>query len=198
MTTFKCLRCEYTSIYKKDVKKHLNKKKTCKIELLDIDRDKCIKILGESEKDIIKAMEEQIKKLRQINVLQEKDIQLKELNEKIKIQQEEINNLKLNQNNVHEDQSECIYLLLEREFITKPIKIVKLGRSACFKNRMGNYPKGSKILYTSKCEDSIKAEKDLLMIFSGMFKHRSDAGKEYFEGNTSQMIKQIQGYFYNQ
>jgi hypothetical protein len=61
---YKCLRCGYTSIYKKDVKKHLNKKKTCKIELLDIDIDKCIKMLDESEKDIIKAMEEQIRQLR--------------------------------------------------------------------------------------------------------------------------------------
>ena len=30
-----------------------------------------------------------------------------------------------------------------------------------------------------------------------MFKHREDVGDEYFEGGTSQMIKQINGYFYN-
>jgi hypothetical protein len=95
-----------------------------------------------------------------------------------------------------EEQTECIYLLLEREFIHNPLKVAKIGRSVCFKNRMNNYPKGSKLLCVNKCNDSVKAEKDLIMIFNCMFKHREDIGDEYFEGETSYMIKQINGYFY--
>jgi hypothetical protein len=35
---------------------------------------------------------------------------------------DEINQLKLNQIHVTEEQSECIYLLLEREFVNNPLK----------------------------------------------------------------------------
>jgi hypothetical protein len=62
---------------------------------------------------------------------------------------------------------------------------------------MKQYPKGSKLLCVNKCNDSVKAETDLLILFNMMFKHREDIGDEYFEGETSQMIKQINGYFYN-
>jgi hypothetical protein len=125
------------------------------------------------------------------------ELKMKNMEETIEKLKEENNELKLNQIHVTEEQSECIYLLLEREFIHNPLKIAKIGRSVCFKNRMKQYPKGSKLLCVNKCNDSVKAETDLLILFNMMFKHRSDVGDEYFEGETSQMIKQINGYFYN-
>jgi hypothetical protein len=121
------------------------------------------------------------------------ELKMKNMEETIEKLKEENNELKLNQIRVTEEQSECIYLLLEREFIHNPLKIAKIGRSVCFKNRM----KRSKLLCVNKCNDSVKAEEDLLILFNIIFKHRSDVGDEYFEGETSQMIKQINGYFYN-
>ena len=135
--------------------------------------------------------------LKQINVLQEIELENNKLKETIENMQFEINQLKLSQIPVSEEQNECIYLLLEREFLHNPLKVIKIGRSACFKNRMRDYPKGSKLLCVNKCNNSVKAEKDLLILFKMMFKHRSDIGDEYFEGVTSNMIKHINGYFYN-
>jgi hypothetical protein len=138
-------------------KKHLNILLEIEIKIYNIYK----------EKDLLM---DEIKKLRQINVLQEKDIENIKLKEIIKNQQEEIDILKLGHNHVKEEQSECIYLLLEREFIDKPLKVAKIGRSKCFKNRMRNYPKGSKLLCVNKCNDSVKAEQDLLVLFNMMFK----------------------------
>ena len=115
--------------------------------------------------------------------------------------------MKLTQNPSEEIHDECIYLILEREFVSNPIKVAKIGKSKCFRNRMGEtrsraheriYPKGSKILYTSRCDNSSKSEIDLLVLFNIMFKQRKDIGLEYFEGNPNQMINQIRCYFYNQ
>jgi hypothetical protein len=195
---YKCLRCGQSSSNKHDIKKHLQRKNVCKPVLVDINIENCMKVLMGNDKDLcIELYEKEIHKLKQVNVLQEIQLENNKLKETIKNMKDEINQLKLNQIHVTEEQSECIYLLLEREFVNNPLKVAKIGRSVCFKNRMRNYPKGSKILCVSKCNDSVKSETDLLILFNVMFKHRSDVGDEYFEGDTSQMIKQIHGYFYN-
>jgi hypothetical protein len=171
MVCYKCLRCGISFPRKSTMKNHFNKKNRCDPVFLDICVDECHKIID--LKDIYKEKDllmDEIKKLRQINVLQEKDIENIKLKEIIKNQQEEIDILKLGHNHVKEEQSECIYLLLEREFIDKPLKVAKIGRSKCFKNRMRNYPKGSKLLCVNKCNDSVKAEQDLLVLFNMMFK----------------------------
>jgi hypothetical protein len=179
------------------VLRHLERKKECKSILSCVSREACIEIIKTNDYKLgVKLLLEDIEKLRQINVLQEKDIEINKFKEIIVSMKEEINKLKMSQNPVIEEQTECIYLLLEREFIHNPLKVAKIGRSVCFKNRMNNYPKGSTILCVNKCNDSVKAEKDLIMIFNCMFKHREDIGDEYFEGETSHMIKQINGYFY--
>jgi hypothetical protein len=195
---FSCPRCGYKDIYKGNVKKHLYRKKQCDPVIAYISTESCLNILINNDYKLKSTIyEKEIVKLRQINVLQEKDLEINKFKETIKNQQDEINQLKLSQVPVIEEQTECIYLLLEREFIDKPLKVAKLGRSVCFKNRMRNYPKGSPLLCVNKCNNSVKAEKDLLTIFNCMFKHREDIGDEYFEGETSHMIKQINGYFYN-
>jgi hypothetical protein len=194
---FKCMRCGFSDKRKSCVLRHLERKKECKSILSCVSREACIEIIKTNDYKLgVKLLLEDIEKLRQINVLQEKDIEINKFKEIIVSMKEEINKLKMSQNPVIEEQTECIYLLLEREFIHNPLKVAKIGRSVCFKNRMNNYPKGSTILCVNKCNDSVKAEKDLIMIFNCMFKHREDIGDEYFEGETSHMIKQINGYFY--
>jgi hypothetical protein len=195
---YKCLRCGYSSDKKCDVKKHLERKKLCKSNYTDSTIQDCMRVLiREDYSHGFDIFMKEIDKLRQINVLQEKDLEINKFKEIIVSMKEEINKLKMTQIPISEEQNECIYLLLEREFIHNPLKVAKIGRSSCFKNRMNSYPKNSKILCVNKCIDSVKAEKDLLTIFNCMFKHREDVGDEYFEGETSQMIKQINGYFYN-
>jgi hypothetical protein len=195
---FKCPRCGFSENQKSSVLRHLQKKKECETKNSSTSRNDCITIVKNGDYKLFsELLLEEIQKLKQINVLQEMELKMKNMEETIEKLKEENNELKLNQIHVTEEQSECIYLLLEREFIHNPLKIAKIGRSVCFKNRMKQYPKGSKLLCVNKCNDSVKAETDLLILFNMMFKHRSDVGDEYFEGETSQMIKQINGYFYN-
>jgi hypothetical protein len=195
---FKCPRCGFSENRKDSVLRHLQKKKECETKNSSTSRNDCITIVKNCDYKLFsELLLEEIQKLKQINVLQEMELKMKNMEETIEKLKEENNELKLNQIHVTEEQSECIYLLLEREFIHNPLKIAKIGRSVCFKNRMKQYPKGSKLLCVNKCNDSVKAETDLLILFNMMFKHREDIGDEYFEGETSQMIKQINGYFYN-
>jgi hypothetical protein len=223
MGGYECLRCGFTHSHKGNVRQHIKRKKDCKVVLLNITKDECIINLENSDNNFtLGMMKEEIKKLRQVNVLQEKDIQIKDLNEKLKIQQEEINNFKLNrlvieelneklkiqqeeidslklsQVHVAEEQNECVYLLLEREFITSSNKIYKFGRSKCLKNRMNSYPKQSNIVYTTPCNNSVEVERDILVLFNVMFKQRTDIGTEYFEGNENRMISTIRNYMCEQ
>jgi hypothetical protein len=196
--TFKCLRCGHFDNQKNNIIKHLQRKKECETKHSSISRIDCIKVIKKDDyKFGMMLYEKEIHNLKQIDFLQEIQLENNKLKETIKNMKDEINQLKMSQIPVQGEQSECIYLLLEREFIDKPLKVAKIGRSICFKNRMNQYPKGSPLLCVNKCNDSVKAEKDLLTIFNCMFKQRSDIGDEYFEGETSQMIKQINGYFYN-
>jgi hypothetical protein len=193
-----CLRCGYEDKQFFNVKRHINRKKLCDPIFSDTDREECILFLKSDNKNYgVYILMKEIKKLRQINVLQEKDLEINKFKETIVSMQDEIDKLKMTQLPVISEQKECIYLLIEREFIDKPLKVVKLGRSKCFKNRMRNYPKNSTLLCVNKCNDSVKAEQDLLVLFNMMFKQCSGIGNEYFEGETSQMIKQVNGYFYN-
>jgi hypothetical protein len=212
---YECLRCSFQTKQKNDLRRHINKKKICKVVLLDVSRNECLKHMENVNKDyMIEIMKNEIVKIRQTNVIQEKEIkiielhnllnnktqELKEVNEKLKIQQEEIDSLKLSQVRVVEEQNECVYLLLEREFITSGSgnKIYKFGRSKCLKNRMNSYPKNSDIVYTTPCNNSVKVERDILVLFNVMFKQRTDIGTEYFEGNEKRMIATIRNYMFEQ
>jgi len=105
--------------------------------------------------------------------------------------------LRLEIKNIHKSYTEtkqleeehCIYIIHEREFIKTGENIYKIGRSTNFKNRWGDYPKGSTLKYFSICDDSVKHEKILLKMYDKVFKQRTDIGSEYFEGNVLEMVK---------
>jgi len=87
---------------------------------------------------------------------------------------------------------ECIYLLHEREFISKNINIYKIGRtSQPLLTRFNQYPKGSKLLYQRDCYNSIKIELEIINFFKNKYIHAPDIGNEYFRGNYNEMIDDI-------
>jgi hypothetical protein len=70
MTDYKCFRCGYETIYKKDVKRHLSRKKVCDPIVMDINREECLKMINNDNKDIINILLNQIKNLQnQVNTL---------------------------------------------------------------------------------------------------------------------------------
>jgi hypothetical protein len=83
-----------------------------------------------------------------------------------------------------------IYLLQEREFLNTDI--FKVGRTCQVDfRRFNSYPKDSKLVSYVTVNDSIKMEKIILDDFKRQFKLRSDVGREYFQGDSMLMIKNI-------
>lgn len=88
--------------------------------------------------------------------------------------------------------AEYIYLIKEREFIRTNDDILKIGKTKQQNSeRIKSYPKGSVLLIQMKCLNCDTAEKTLISKFKSKYKHRSDIGAEYFEGDTEHMIKDI-------
>jgi len=85
-----------------------------------------------------------------------------------------------------------IYLIQEREFIKTNEPIYKIGKSKQdAMKRMNQYPKGSICLLHINCDDCDKTEKILIKLFKNKYKHKSNIGNEYFEGNSNNMMEDI-------
>ena len=84
-----------------------------------------------------------------------------------------------------------VYLLIEREFINSNTKVYKIGRTNDCLKRIKNYPKGSKLLFTSLCDNHYECENKIKEIFKNKYKQRTDIGLEYFEGDCNEMISDI-------
>jgi len=92
--------------------------------------------------------------------------------------------------------SEGIYLIHTREFVNTKELIYKLGRSCNMSTRILQYPKGSHLICSIKCENSLLCEKELIHLFTKLFKIRKDYGNEYFEGDHNNMLFIIITYLY--
>ena len=95
----------------------------------------------------------------------------------------------VNQHPFDTDTTEYIYLLQTRESLRYKETIYKVGRT-CKEGlqRFKFYPKGSKLLLHIFCFDSVTVEKNILSQFNGKFKNASTYGKEYFDGDLTEMV----------
>ena len=92
-----------------------------------------------------------------------------------------------------EIKTEGIYIIYIREFISTNKNIYKIGRSNDIENKLRNYPKGSRIMFATSCDNSIKYEKDLIKIFKTKFTS-TEFGNRYFEGDVDDMKDIIYNY----
>jgi hypothetical protein len=81
-----------------------------------------------------------------------------------------------------------IYIIQEREFAKSGEDIYKIGKTRGLRNRMGDYPKGSKIKFIIPCDDIDKTERELLILFDEQFVRMENIGREYFRGDLRGMI----------
>lgn len=87
-----------------------------------------------------------------------------------------------------------IYMIKTREFIKTKEEIYKIGKTERnVLSRASEYPKNSQLITCipipkNKLSD---IENNLIKLFSMKFKQRTDIGTEYFEGERTQMIKEI-------
>jgi hypothetical protein len=83
-----------------------------------------------------------------------------------------------------------IYLLQTREFINT--SVYKLGKTTKpLLIRFNQYPNGSRLLLQMACLDCDYCEKKLLEIFRTKYKNRTEYGREYFEGDSNSMTRDI-------
>ena len=120
--------------------------------------------------DASKCFEEQIA---------QKNTKIAELEEVIRIQDEELN-LKYGNSGYN-------YIIQTRESQRMKENMYKIGRTNVFKKHFKQYPKGSKLIHSRKSSDDKMSECLLKRNFANIFRQRKDYGSEYFEGEIQNM-----------
>ena len=93
---------------------------------------------------------------------------------------------------------EYVYLNQHAEFVKSGNCVYKIGKSMQPNvDRFHQYPEGTSFLFQTACPDCDSYERDLIKIFKKKYKHRSEIGKEYFEGSYVDMINDIMSYCLN-
>lgn len=85
--------------------------------------------------------------------------------------------------------TEYIYLLRDRFATEANLPLYKIGRTVDFKTRSKSYNKFSTAYLVVPVADSKVSESILLAQFRAQFKHRTDCGAEWFEGNVTEMAR---------
>ena len=83
---------------------------------------------------------------------------------------------------------EYVYLIQLKDFATSNLSIYKLGQTTLLKTRFKAYQKHSTIFMVHKVKNCHQVEKEMIKAFHKNFTHKSKYGKEYFEGELSDMI----------
>lgn len=189
---FACSICNYQSSVKVNVERHINKINKCGegiaelIEIpIEISCEYCNKLFNTES-----SMKRHLKicKIKEIHEVDKKDNEIKLLKQKLEEMSRQLT-LKSNTTSSTSSISNFIYLLQEREFLNTGENIYKIGITESLHNRMGHYPKGSKIF----CVIPVSGDPEALCLFNfrQKFVSRIDIGSEYFEGNLDLMIKEL-------
>lgn len=90
----------------------------------------------------------------------------------------------------------AIYLLQEREFLNSGENVYKIGRTSQEGlKRFDSYPKGSVLYCIRKSDNPIRDEKTIKNVFDDMFENRDDIGREYYQGDLTDMISIFYRHF---
>lgn len=95
--------------------------------------------------------------------------------------------------------TQYIYLLQTREFVNSKEPIYKIGKTTKLNfTRFNQYPQGSVLLFQSSCFDCNKLEREIIQLFKSKYKVRRSIGRESFEGNPHEMIKDFCDFIKNE
>lgn len=89
------------------------------------------------------------------------------------------------------EKSGCIYLLWLREFLNKDEAVYKVGRTNNLSQRMTQYPKGSRLIFSRWTADTCTSEAKVCAELSRYFLNRTDIGRGYYEGNVERIVSFI-------
>ena len=88
------------------------------------------------------------------------------------------------------------YIVHTREAIRMNENVYKIGRCRNIAKRFRQYPKGSKLMYSSETSDHVLTEDILIKAFQTQFVQRKDYGNEYFEGDIDDFIQMFDNGLY--
>ena len=88
----------------------------------------------------------------------------------------------------YQKRKEYIYLLWPRDLELRNMKIFKIGRTYDFDARLNKYPDNSIVYRVIRVLNCHVAEKALIDTFCLNFKRRKDIGREYYQGDVTQMM----------
>jgi hypothetical protein len=93
---------------------------------------------------------------------------------------------------INEKNENYIYMLKEREFIKSGEDIFKIGKTKVgIFQRFSQYPKKSKLLFCFNCQNCDTLEILIIKTLKNKYKQRVDIGREYFEGNYLEILKDL-------
>lgn len=96
--------------------------------------------------------------------------------------------------NLRKQQNGHIYIVHLREFVNKNEQTYKIGNTKhidpCMRAVSG-YPKGTLVKFTLEVTNSYKLEKEVIRFFKNKYQHKSEYGREYFNGDLNDMIDDI-------
>lgn len=84
---------------------------------------------------------------------------------------------------------EYFYFIHQRNYEKDNKLIYKIGRTHDLERRLNKYPKNSVIHKVVRVSNCYYTETKLINTFHMNFSHRADVGREYFEGDSSNMLK---------
>jgi hypothetical protein len=207
MVLYICNKCNKNFNKKQCYDVHINRKFPCTYE--DITNQK---IDDTNISNKIKELEENNKQYDESNKeLTNKNKQLEDKNNKLECDNKILNNLLdkfIKNNNIINKNTkdnnddikikkiqEYVYIIRECDFVRLNENIYKIGRTAKAnpEDRFQKYRKGTEIVGFFGVNDSIECENKIIKCFSNHtnIKKMNEYGKEYFQGNKNELIKEI-------
>jgi len=190
---FGCSVCEYTSSKKENVVRHINRKIACGKglrEIIEIPIEIKCQYCEKKFSTYVSLKGHEKHNCSKKDKL--KDVKIKELEEKTKELERQLKEkpTTINQTiEVPQEKRNSMYLLQEREFFNLKQPVYKIGITETVRNRMGQYPKGSKIIFIMPVDGD--PEQLCLVKFRSQFIPRTDVGSEYFQGDADLMVKTV-------
>jgi hypothetical protein len=187
---YTCKTCNKLYSRKDNLHRHMKK---CASEKIILTKCKCIKLLDNYEELLVKHNDLRDKVKIEHNKMMKLYQRCRDTERQNNLQQQQIKDLQDQISKIIEkDKEGCIYLLQEREFLKDKEDTYKIGHTTQkLLTRMSQYPKGSRIVYSSVVPNSKDSETNLKKLFNEKFTHKPEYGTEYFNGNLYEMIQTI-------
>jgi hypothetical protein len=84
-----------------------------------------------------------------------------------------------------------LYVIWLREFLEQDEPVYEVGHTSDLCERLAQYPKESRLLFSVWIEDTRESERQVYAVLNDFFLHRTDIGRNYYEGNLQRILRVI-------